>query len=280
MKKISKLLGIFLFLIIGIYETSNIVENLQEKDEIMIKIKESNSKYVIKPVNAEIKDNEIIPGIYGTEIDYKKSYNNMKKYGTYNESLTVLKDNKPSISIDNSYDKYISKGNSNNRNVSLVFIIEEESQLQQLLNFLKTKNINITIFIDGSIIENNINAIKELKKQELEILSYKSSYDEVFLKTSFSYLETITNKKVKYCYTEKENSELLKICSKEKMHTIKPKIIIKNNLLKNVKDSLENSIIFAIEKYEYNDLLLAIEYIKSKGYNIVTLDCLLSEKVC
>lgn len=280
MKKIIKYIGLFIFIILGTYQTSLITTKIQENDSIMKQIQDNKNKFELKAVNAEVKDNEIIPGITGIEIDYKKSYSNMKKYGTYNESLTVLKETTPTISIENRFDKYITKGNSNNRNVSLIFKIENKDNLETLINILNKKEVQSTFFIDGKLLESNVNLIRNIKNHEIEILSYNGEIEEVLLKTSFSYLETITGNKTKYCYTEKEDVNLLKICAKEKMHTIKGTNIFDSDIYKNIKKNLYNSGIYTINKYTQEELSSTIDYIKSKGYNIVTLECLLSEKVC
>ena len=280
MKKIFKITFLLIFIVIGTYQTSKITTRIQENDSIMKQIKENKNKFIIEAVDAEVNNNEIIPGITGVEIDYKKSYNNMKKYGTYNESLTVLKDLFPKVSIENRFDKYITKGNSNNRNVSLIFKLDKTENLESLINLLNQKKVSVTFFIDGKLLESNINKIRNLKNHEVEILNYNGEVEEVILKTSFSYLETVTGKTAKYCYTEKEDISLLKICAKEKIHTIKGTNIIDENLYKNIKNNLYNSAIYTINKYTIEELSSTIDYLKSKGYNIVTLECLLSEKVC
>lgn len=267
-------------MLLGIYQTSNVVNIIQENDIIMQQIKDKKNKFVIAPVNAEINENEIIPGMYGINIDYKKSYSNMKKYGSYNEALTVLKEDKPDKSIEDTYNKYITRGNPNNRNIALIFKIDNTNSFIDLLTILNKKEIQSTFFIDGKILEKNVNLIKKIKNHELEILNYNNSYDEALLKTSFSYLEAITGKKTKYCYTEKENQHLLDICSKQKKHTIKQDKYINEDLYKYIKNNLTNSSIYTIDKYTQEELYATIDYIKSKGYNIVTLECLLSEKVC
>ena len=81
-------------------------------------IKKTEDKYKIDSIDALIVDNNIIPGKIGKSIDYKKSYSKMKQYGAYNEALTVLKDVKPVISIDNNYDKYIISGNKEKRSIA------------------------------------------------------------------------------------------------------------------------------------------------------------------
>ena len=278
MKKIIKYFSLILVFLISIYFTNNSINTYKDEDSIMKKIK-NNKNFLIEPVNAIIKDNTIIPGIEGKDIDYDKSYSQMKKYGSYNESLIRLKKISPTTSMSNYYDLYIEGGNPSKRMVSLVFIIEK-SFPSEIMTILNNKNIQATFFIDGTLLENNVKNIKE-NDYEYELLSYDSKYNSAFMKTSISYLENITKEKVKYCYTPLENDELLKFCIKNKLHTIKPKYIWSNNIYHNIKKYLDKASIYVIEDNSYNrkELPVVIDYIYSKGYEIVTLNRLLSEEL-
>ena len=203
----------------------------------------------------------------------------MKKYGAYNETLTVLKEVTPKVSIENNYNKYIIGGNRENKSISLVFIVNKDTNINNILNILDSNNVPGTFFIDGTFLENNIKLIKCIKKHELEILSYNNSYDENLFKTSIYYLENLTNKKAKFCYTKNDNKELLKLCSKNKLHTIKPIYHYNKNIYREIKNNLNNSIIISLEINNYieKELSTTIDYIKGKGYNLVTLNNLLKE---
>ncbi len=263
-------------MMISMYYTNKSLLILREKDPIMQQIKDSEKKYAIDPVDAKITENEMIPGIYGKSINYEKTYHEMKKNGSYNELYTIINNVKPTISIEDNYDKYITKGNPNKKQISIIFIASEKKNYQKTLHILEETNSKATFFIDGSLLENNYNWIKQLKEYELEILSYENNYEEIFLKTSISYLNTITNQPSKFCFTEYENKKLLDFCRKEKYHTIK-KSITKRNLYQEVKNHLENAMIIAIDNYMEEELQITIDYIKKKGYQLVTLEELLKE---
>ena len=276
MKKIIYRLLIIFLLVFSFYYTNNIIEFLKEKDPIMKDIKNTDNKYKVDSVNALIMDNSIIPGKVGKSIDYKKSYSKMKQYGNYNEALTILKEVKPVISIDDNYDKYIIRGNKEKISVSLVIKVYKDSELDTILGILDNENVSANFFIDGTYLENNVLKLKCMKNHELEILSYNNSYDESLFKTSISYLENITGKGVNYCF--KDNSDkVISIC--KKMNTINPSINIDKHLYKEVKNRLNNSIIINIEVNTYNEKELSstINYIREKGYKIVLLKELLSE---
>lgn len=278
MKNISRVF-IILLLIFSFYYTNKIIDFLKQQDPIMQEIKNKSDKYKIDAKDAKISDNSIISGRKGKEVDYNKTYSKMKQYGFYNETLTVLKEVKPNVSIDDNYDKYIVGGNKEKREVSLVFTVLKDTNINNILNILEKNKVAATFFIDGTYLENNISLLKSMKNHEIEILSYNNSYDSSLFKTSISYLENITNSKVKYCYTRDDNNKLLKLCSKNNLHTIKPSVYIKNNLYKNIKNNLDNSLIISLEINNYieKELSSSIDYIKNKGYDIVVISELLSE---
>ena len=279
MKKTKKYTITILLTIFSFYYINHRMIMIRNNDPIMKQIK-MNKSYEKKSINATIIGKNIITGENGRVIDYNKSYNNMKKYGAYNETLIEMKEVSPTISITNNYNKYIIKGNPNKRKISLILIIKDRKE--NYLSILNNKNISVTIFIDGTFLENNISFIKKEKTHhEFELLSYDNKYNEKYFKTSLYYLETITNKKRKYCYSEIDNEEILSLCNKLKLHTIKPSLVIKNNLYKNIKQNLSNGEIFTIEDNSYNEkeLSTTIDYIIQKGYKIVTLENLLKESL-
>lgn len=274
----KKILILIIFTLVSMYYTNICMEVLKEKDPIMQEIKSNMSKYEESANDANIIGNVIVPGHIGRRVNKNKSYSKMKKYGNYNETLTVMEEVKPELSVSNIFDKYIEKGNSNNKNVSFVFIYDEN--IDKVIKILNSKHIPSTIFLDGIYLENDsLNRLKYNGNINYELLSYNGEYDENLFKTSLSYLESVTKRSPRYCYSEVENSYLLNLCSKLKMHTIKPYIRIDENLLKEVKSSLSNSIIISIKSSSSNisELSSVIDYVISKGYDIVSLDNLISE---
>lgn len=274
----KKILILIIFTLISMYYTNICMEVLKEKDPIMQEIKSNMSKYEESANDANIIGNVIVPGHIGRRVNKNKSYSKMKKYGNYNETLTVMEEVKPELSVSNTFDKYIEKGNSNNKNVSFVFIYDEN--IDKVIKILNSKHIPSTIFLDGMYLENDsLNGLKNNGNINYELLSYNGEYDENLFKTSLSYLESVTKRSPRYCYSEVENPDVLNLCSKLKMHTIKPYIRIDENLLKEVKSSLSNSIIISIKSSSSNisELSSVIDYVISKGYDIVSLDNLISE---
>ena len=79
-----------------------------------------------------------------------------------------------------------------------------------------------------------------------------------------------------YCILEDKNDEYLRVCSDYNMKTIKTDYI-KNDIFDNVKKTLKNGAIIAIDSNDYEKIKLSLNYALSRGYNIVSLDELLSQ---
>lgn len=272
--KIIKYLLITLFFIFSIYYTEKSMDILKLNDPIMKEIKNNLNKYKIEPVNAIIKNNTIIPGKKGKEIDIKETYSNMRKYGSYNETLIKTKDTLPVISITNNLDKYIKIDKNYNKQISLIFIINKETNLNKIINKLNKYKVNKTFYIEENLLEKYTDIIKNNK---LEIGIFNPN--KKLFTTTKSYIETLINKEINYCYTEKEDNELLNICKNNNMYTFIPSIIIKNDLYKNIKLNIDKSKIISIypNKYIEKELITTIEYLNKKGYEFLELNKLLNE---
>lgn len=279
MRNIIKISSLILFLSLSMFYTNKSIDVLRNQDPIMKQIKSTNDKYKIDPIDAVINGDEMSSGTYGKEIDYESSYNRMKRYGEYNEALTVLKESKPTISIEDNYDKYLVKGNSKKRSISLVFIMNKYKDISDLITLLEKKDVQATFFVDGTILEKRQDMIRNLSNHEIEILSYDNEIEEVLFETSISYLESLTNREARFCYTEYDDEKLLKICSKNKLHTIKPSIIIEKDIYQTIKKEVESNQVIGVNSYKLNDLSYSIDYLKSKGYNLVTVSDLFKEQI-
>lgn len=279
MKKLLKPISAIFLLLFSFYYTNKVVEIIRESDPIMKEIRLSSKEHEIEPVDARIVGNNIIPGKVGKEVDYEESYTRMKQYGTYNEVLTTLKEVQPTISIDDYYDKYIIQGNNERKSIALVFKLTSNTNVQELLSILNSKNIKTTIFIDGLFLENNSSLIKDLSNHEIELLSYDQKYDELYFNSSLNYLASLTKKNPKFCYAEYDQKEVLNLCTKLKLHTIIPTIKVTEYPYKTVKGKLSNSSIISLPltNQTINELPLIINYISQKGYSFLTLEELLSE---
>lgn len=280
-KKMIRPLAIILLLLFSFYYTNKSVDVIRQTDPIMKQIKNTQSKYKVESSNAKIIGNKIIPGKSGKTIDYEKSYTKMKQYGTYNEVLTTLKEVKPTISVDDYYDKYIVSGNQEKKSVALVFKIQNNTNPTATTDILLQKNTPATLFIDGLFLENNLEYIEKLTSFELELLSYDNKYEEIYFNSALNYLNSITKKEAKYCYSDYDQKEVIELCQKLRLHTILPTIKVSNSPYRDIKQKLTNSAIISLPINTTTEIELpsVIDYIKSKGYTFLTLDQLLSENM-
>ena len=280
MKKLTKITSLIILSLFSFYYTNKVIELLRFQDPIMKKIQSFNDEYEVKATNAIINGNTIISGKNGKKIDEVKTYNKMKKYGSYNKLLMTFEETKPDISVEDYYDKYIIGGSRENKTISLVFKVEKNSP-KKIVDILNSQNIKATFFIDGAYLENNSEEIITMTNHQLELLSYDGTYEEIYFSSSKDYLESITNKSLKFCYCDYDKYEVITLCQKYKMHTVLPTIKINNSLFSEVKNKLTNASIISIpiNKKIENELLTTIKYIQSRGYKIQTLTDLISESV-
>lgn len=280
----KKLYQIFIaFLLVGFsfYYTEKCVDFIKQKDPIMKEIVLKQESYKKVAVNALLKDDMITPGVNGKKIAINESYQKMKQYGKYNEALFVFSSVKPSISIDDYYEYYINGGNALINSVALVFKVDSTTYLDNILKTLKEQNVRATFFVDGKIIEEKQETVALIAKDfhEVEILSYDGLYDKLSFKDSLKTLEILNNVKGKYCYAEYDNKDVIDVCSKLKLHTIIPTILARHYPYNSIKTKLQKGSIigFNINQTVDSELSTIISYINQKGYNMDTLDLVLSE---
>lgn len=281
MKKFLEAFLVIALVLFSFYYTEKAICLLESNDPIMKKIKDKSSDLEEKALNASIDGDYLIPGYNGLVINLEESFTKMKGYGSYNEALLVFEEVEPNISIDDYYDKYISSGNGMSTNIALVFTVDESSYTDNILNILKDMDTVGTFFIDGKFTDNNSSflTLAVSNSNEVEVLSYDKSYDELLFKASIDKIKTLTSTTPKYCYATYDNEEVLKLCSKLSMHTIIPTIRLDDNIYSNLKGNLRSGSIISIKLTESNikELKVLINYIKQRGFTLVTLDTLLNE---
>ena len=266
MKNKYKIITILLFTIFSFLYTNYVSKVIRDNDPLMKQINEVNDDYVIPKTEPVILNDEYITGINGCIIDKKSSYDRMKNNKEFNEELIVMKQDE----IDNIEGKYIIKGNNKNRNVSIILNNIE------LDNYFKDKKIKINYFLDGNYIYNNISSLLKIKNHS-NIYNYgrNKKYSSKYIVYDNTVIETNFNNKSNYCLVIEKDINTLKLCTNYKMKTIKTNKITKDTLLY-TKENLSNGMIFYYDSTNINEIKMSINYILSKGYNIVELDELLS----
>ena len=279
MKRIIQGIGLISFICFSFMYTDKVMEVINEKDSLMIEIVSKKDKYKIDFVEADIDKDTIIPGINGKEVNIDDSYQKMKEIGIFREDLLIYYTTYPKILLKNNYDKYIISGNNSKREVSLIFVVNNNNNIKELTDIINKYNVDVNLFVDYDILNKNNNIIHN----NIELHSYGSNgvYTHENIMLSRNIIKSKTDNKTNYCLTLIKNKDLLNTCSKEKLFTIIPTINSNNNPYNDVKNSLKNGSIIKLElnNQTIKELPSIIDFINSKGIDIVYLSDLLSEEL-
>ena len=252
-------------------KTSIVVSDL---DDIMIEIKANYKKYKTDSKDAIIENNTIIPGIRAKEVNIKKSYKNMKTNGYYSDKLFIYDYKNPKVSLSDNIDKYIVKGNTNKRMVSLIFKVSNDANIDDILNIINNYNIRATFFIDSNWFTNNNQLIQELIKKGHNIGILMDDYSSSDYEWLDMVIKKINKQKNSFCYSIEDNESNLKSCIEKNNYTIRPIEISDKTPLVDIKEKLEAGSILSlnINSQVRKELSTIIIYIKSKGYNLDNLE--------
>lgn len=280
MKKFFSYVGVISLMLLSFFYTEKTVEVVKEYDDVMIRLKEYSSKEKNEAIDAKIDGNTIIPGIKGIQVNINSSYSKMKKYGVFNSSLVEYEYVNPQITLQDNMDKYIISGNPQKRMVSLVFLIDNDSNINSIIDILDKKNIKGNFFINNDWLNNNSKNLKSIIDKGHVIGNLSNNYN--YLDSSFLWIDTVIKKigkqKNNYCYFKEENLEELNMCALYGNYSIKPINII-NYPYKEVREKLSSGSIlaFKINPTLIEELPIIINYINSKGLIIGNLNELIAE---
>lgn len=274
LKKILKVSAVLLLVGFSFFYTEKVTMIARNSDPIMRAIKKEESNKKVSNVNPVINNDEYIMGINGCEIDVNKSYSKMRSVGEFKEELIVMKETSNDKDLTN---KYVIGGNNKEKNVSLIFIVNKDID-SSLTDYINQKNIKVNYFIDGKYLEENMITVKFLSENNnIYYLGVNEEYSDEYMLYHNNLIGMNGTNESKYCFTNDKNSDTLKLCNDYNMTTIKSDVI-KDNVYKTIKDKLNNGVIFAVDSDNIDEIKVSINYILSKGYNIVSLEDLLSEK--
>lgn len=283
MKKFFSLLGLITLFIFSFYYTEKTVSVVKEFDEIMIEIKEVATTKKVDSENATIKEDTIIPGKNGLEVDINKSYSKMRKYGKFNESLLYTEEVTPKKTITNNYDKYVISGNPEKRQISFIFLVKNNDDVEKIVDIANNNNVKFNFFIDNDWLEKNNETVLNLinEKHSIGNISNNFNYDD----PDFAWIDTVIKRigkqNTSYCYLEEKDKDTLELCSINKNYTIIPNLILKNNIYTEIKEKVEPGNIISLEINDsvIKELPVVINYLKSKDFTITNLETHLSEEL-
>lgn len=274
MKKVFQIIGLISLTCFSFYITEKTVTVVNNMDEIMIEIKNKKDEYRKDYIDAIIKDDTIIPGTNGREININKSYKNMKCNGYFNENLFVYDYIKPKIKLSDNIDKYIIKGNPNKRMVSLIFILRGNDKIDNILSIINNYNVKASFFIDYDWFTMNNDKIKEIISSGHTVSPYLEDYTD----SNFEWMDMVIKKVNKqgtvFCYNKKDNKKNIDICSLKGDYTIRPTVISDKIPLADIKNKIESGSLFLLSnnKEVRRELSTIIIYIKSKGFTLSNLE--------
>lgn len=281
MKKFFQIVGIITLMVGSFVYTEKVGTTAKLNDTLLTEIKSKKDGYKENAIEPIIKEDTIIPGINGKEVDTQKSYEAMSKIGYFDDKLLVYKPLEVENTLDKNKDKYVINGNNTKLDITLLFKVSNNDDITYIIKLLDQKNIKATFFIESKYLEKHHNQIIKLVQNGHTVgnLSNNEDYEDsdfVWMKTI---LTNIGNQIYNYCYTEKPNKKILKICDIQNSITIMPQIIIKNKPYLNLKKTILPGAIISLEvNNELNsEIETIINYIKAKGYNIKSLEELLKE---
>lgn len=279
-KKTSKLVGLFFLLVLSFMYTDKVFESARLSDPVMKEVARYKEKHDISPKEPTIKDDEIELGTLGYVVNTKKSYNNMKDEDLFDEDKIVYESKLPNTTISNTYNYYISKGNSEKKQVSFIVTIEEKDDVpEKLLEMIAKYNVQVSFFVDGKWLENNIESAFSIVNLGCEIynLGYQGTYDKKMISVTNNLIESISLKDSKFCLNNDKDDDAKTICEKKKMHTITSKLI--NPSISDLKQGLEKGslITYSSRDFDTSKFGLIINTITSRGYDIKLLSKVVSE---
>lgn len=274
MKKLFQMLGLISLTCFSFFMTEKTALVVSDMDEIMIEIKANYKNYHTDSIDAIIDGNTIIPGISAKDVNINKSYKNMKQSGYYSDKLYIYDYTKPKISLSDNIDKYIIKGNPNKRTISLIFKVDSNDNINDILNIVNNYNINVTFFIDTNWFTNNNELIGKLINDGHNIGISMDDYSDSNYEWMDMVIKKINNQRNSFCYNKEENESNLEACIQKHNYTIRPIEISEKTPLVDIKKNLNAGSILSLDinSQVRKELSTIIIFIKSKGFNIDNLE--------
>lgn len=277
-KNTIKLVSLFLLLLLSFIYTDKVFNEARSNDPLMKEVISYKRAHDVKPVEPKIKDDEMILGMSGLIINEEKSYKNMKEDDSFNKQKLVYDKTKPNTSIAKTYDYYITNGISKNM-VSIIFKVNNSTNVSELLSILAKTDVTVNFFIDGSYLEKNVETAFSMVNLNSEIynLGYDNKYSKKMISVTNNLIESITLKDSLFCLNSAKNDDYKDICASKKMLTISPTLV--NPSITDLKKDLSKGvmIVYDLDEFDTSKFNFIINVIESRGYKIKGLSKLINE---
>lgn len=266
MKKYFEYIGLIIFTGFGFFYTNKVTDLMNNKDPLMIEIKEfaSNNNTLCK--EGYVTNEGVVLGKNGKEVDYTLTYSNMQGK-KFDELDVVYKEVDCKINLSSIKDNYIIKGNESKNMISIFIKINDNSLVKDIVNVFDKNNVKVNLIVNNL---NNINEyISYVKNGHYVLYSGESNKD---LKEFKSTLNLENN----FCISLYNNSTLDN-CFKNNFYVLKTNNIYKDNILYNTKANLEKGefYVFYENKNTLEEISALIKFIKGKNIDIVNINKLL-----
>lgn len=255
MKEYLKYLFMIFMVMFSFYYTDRVFEFSLHNNTILASIDDYALRNDTKCIEGTINQDGIILGLSGIKVNKNKSYSNMKGNGFKKELIEYDKE-ECILNKENNIDKYIISGNSINKNISLVIDIVNQKYYKKMIDIFNDNHIKYNLLINDNFNNNEYETIL-YKGENIKLI--KKQYNNI------------------YC-VKTNNYEILNDCKKYNINSIRMINYIENNLYTNIKKLLNNGSIIFIKESNLNldELEITFNYIKSRGYQIVDINELLS----
>lgn len=263
MKKYYKYILVSMFVLFSFYYTDKIITMSEHNNVIMNSIVEYASNNDYKCREGEITSDGIILGLSGLSVNKNKSYSNMKGIG-FKKELIEYNDEECILSKSNNLDKYIIKGNNYLNNISIVIDVNDGKNFLKMMKIADNKGYTLNLLFNYEMLNSNIDNI--------------SNYSNVLFKGKNK--EDVNNfMKILHdeFYCTNKDGDIIEVCKNKKLNSINVINYISKDLLINTKKILDKGVIIFIKENEFNlsELSATLNYIKSRGYTIVSINDLL-----
>lgn len=256
MNKYLRVLGIFSLLCFSFYYTEQIAKFMQSKDPIYESIRALEGDYEEDFVNAVIREDTIIPGLYGQRVNLEKSFQKMKNYGFFKEEALVFDETKPDISLEENKDKIIKRGNS--LKYAVTFLLNDE---KMILYFEELGLPYAVLTTKENVDKVRVNGTK--------INADKANYEEVEKQLK------LQNARNEYCFLGNFDSPFCQ--AKQKLSIQESLKIHKSNFVQNYNKVQGGDIIFLDGEIDIKNLKVFLESILFRGLDIISLESMLKE---
>lgn len=254
MKDYLKYIFIIFIVMFSFYYTDKIYEFSLNNNTILASINYYADSYDTKCIEGSINEKGIILGLAGIKVNKNKSYSNMKG-NKFNESLIEYEKDECILNKEDNLDKYIISGNNINKKISLVIDIINKKYYKDMIKVFNKNNIKYNLLINDNFIDNESTILYKGN----DIKSIRKNYENI------------------YC-VKINDYEIINDCKKYKINSIRAINYIDNNLYTNTKKLLNNGNIIFIKESNLNldELQITLNYINSRGFEIVDINELLS----